>query len=159
MADDPFTQTLNKLWDLLESHEEFTNLVRLGNRVKLTAADPDPYKPRAQSADLPEVRVEPNGGQAELFATSTSTRAVQNYAILVTTGDLRVNKLLFPLKWELMKALSKSGDNLGLAFVKKVRIGELTESTERKGAPGTRGWSGTITVTVEMWFPNSQLQA
>ncbi len=158
MADDPFTQTLDKIWDLLESHTGFTDLVRLGNRIKVSGTNPDPYKPRPQSADLPEVRVEPEGGKVELFATSSSSRATQDYAVSLVTGDVRVNKQLFPLKWEMMKALSKSGDNLGLSFVTKVRVREVGESVGQEDHRVKRAWSGKWIISVEMWFANSQLQ-
>jgi len=158
MADDPFTETLNKLWDLLESHAGFTRLVSLKNRIKLTGRNPVPYRAQAQSADLPEVLIEPAGGEVHLFVTGSSSRAVQDYAIVITTDDLGVSRTLFPLKWELMKALSKSGDSLGLSFVKKVRIKELTERESGRTDRRAAGWSASLVVSVEMWFANAQLQ-
>ena len=158
MSDDPFTQTLNRLWELLESHAPLADMVRLGNRIKLAGANGDPYKPQVMAADLPEVLIEPAGGQVDLFATSTSTRAVQDYAVTAVTGDLRVHTLLFPLKWELVKALSRSGDNLGLPFVRKVRIAEQADRADRGKSARAAGWSLRLIVSVEMWFASAELQ-
>ncbi len=159
MADDPFTQTFDTLWQLLESHEGFSRHVRLGNRIKFSGGPTDPRRGSLQSADLPEVRIVPDGGKMELFATSTSSRAIQDYRVIITTGTLQADKSLLPLKWELMKALAGGGDNLGLTFVRKVRITELRESMERDHSPAINGWSAVLTVSVEMWFANSQLQS
>ena len=150
MADDPFTQAYDKIWDLLESQDGFTDLVRLGNRVRLAGSKAGPPKPHPQAADLPEVSIAPAGGQIELFVTSTSSRAVQDYSVVVRTGQGSADAALLPLKWELMKALSKSGDNLGLSFVRKVRVRDVAEADSS---------SGSLTVSVEMWFANSQLQS
>lgn len=157
MADDPFSQTLEKLWELLESHEGFCRLVRLGNRRK-TAAAHDSVKGRLLPADLPEVRIEPAGGQADLLATSTSSQAVQDYLISAACGTGAPESLLLPLKWELMKALSRAGAGLGLDFVRKVRVGEPAARPQDK-PDATAGWTVRLTVSVEMWFSTSQLQA
>lgn len=150
MTKDPFTQTLEKLWQLLEEHEGFSALVRLGNRIKGGAAG----KTASLPADLPEVRIEPAGGKVELFATSSSSRAVQEFSIIVSTGDKTAEAAMFPLKWQLLKALGDAGDNLGLSFVRKVRVTDLAEK-----APPKAGWAAWLTVAVEMWLPTVELRS
>lgn len=150
MTKDPFTQTLEKLWQLLEEHEGFSALVRLGNRIKGGLAG----KAAPQPADLPEVRIEPAGGKVELFTTSSSSRAVQEFSIVIATGESQVEAAMFPLKWQLLKALGGAGDNLGLSFVRKVRVTDLAEK-----APPKAGWSACLTVAVEMWLTTAELKS
>ncbi len=158
MATDPFTQTLDKLWEALEGHAALAALVKAGNRIKLTGEGGDPYKPSTQYADKPELAIEPAGGSIETAATSTSARILQDFDIRLATGSLRVGRELFPVKWEIVKALAAAGQTLGLSFVRKVTV---TSATDRRGDDeadrGTPGWTTVLTVRTEMWFAEADL--
>lgn len=168
MPVDPFTEGYTALWALLENHAGFTGLVRAGNRVKFTGNKRDPVKQEVQEADLPEVRLVPAGSVIHLWHTSNGSSAVQHYSAQLATGDLRLDAALFPVKWEIVKALSKSdpahyvnGYWLGLAHVKKV--GPVHESTQgildaelNRGKPG---WAEVLRISVEHWFRTVDLQA
>ena len=156
---DPFTQVLDALWDLFESHKGFTDLVRLKNRIKVSGRDRMPYKQEVQAADLPEVLIEPTEG-GDLTYTSSAVQMVQNFAIRLATGDLRANKLLFPLKWEVIQALYKTRGELGLSFVKQVRVTDLAEAAiDEEANRGHAGWSASIGLAVDLYFSNTELQA
>jgi len=158
MTNDPFTQVLERLWELLEGHAPLAAMVRPGNRIKLTGDGGDPYKQDLQHADRPELVIEPGRGEVRLAATSTSTTAAQDFDLRLATGSLHVAGELFPITWEIVKALAAAGEALGLDFVRNVRLIALADSRTDAGANrGVRGWSTVLTVRVEMWFARAEL--
>ena len=82
---DPFSETYDAIWTLLEAHTGFTDLVRAGN-------------------------LEPVG-TVEWHWANTSLRLTQLYQLTVSSGDLRVDLGLFPLKWAIIKAFAKDRAN------------------------------------------------
>ncbi len=157
---DPFTRVYAALWDVLEKHKGFTDLVKIGNRIKHTddGFGLRPEKENIMDADLPEVNLIPVNSQILLFATSSSTQAVQEFELRITSGDQRVDRLHFPLKWQVMIALSKCA-KLNLPFVKKLTIDSFTETTDDPEVNrGIKGWSARIVIGVEMWFGHTVLQ-
>ena len=156
MSDDPFTQTIEKIWELLEADTAVAALVKKGNRVKLTGDGQVPIKSSVQDGDMPELIIEPAGGPMNPHATSTSVSITPRFAITTATGNLMVDAKLFPLKWALLKALFKMcNDNLDLAFVTNADIVDpAAEGYDAAGAEqrGTSGWSLGLTVQVEMSF-------
>lgn len=155
---DPFTQTYDAIWEALEQCDEFARRVSLGNRISLTDGSPTPEKSRLLDADTPECTLEPAGSTIDLIATSSSTVAVQSYAIRVATGDRRPNKALFPIKWALMKALVGVGKTLGgLSFVRRYTLEYVVE--EPDGDERISGWSLLATIVVEMQFTQETVAA
>lgn len=159
MAIDPFTEVYGKIWDLLEAHEGFTSLIRLGNRIRLDGSRKEPRKERVLDADLPEVVLLPAAGEAEPFATSDSVRLAQQYELQATSGDIRIDTAFFPLKYELIKALCRAEENLGLAYVTNVRVLTVTDNLpDAEAERGLPGWVLRIVIAVDMWFDRSTLQ-
>ena len=160
---DPFTQVYDRLWALLEADGGFAARVRKGNRINLQAASSgstDPRRQSVQDGDLPEVTLEQTGGPVDLFDTSGSAAIVEHYEVRITTGDPRPHKALNPVKWRVLKALSRTANNLGLPFVRHVHVTAATDRTaDRKLDRGTAGWSAVITVRVEMAVTRAELQA
>lgn len=150
---DPFTQAYNALWDLLEAHPAFSDRFRLANRTKYTGkrTQDDPRKDSVAAGDLPEIDIRPTGGPTNLFFTHKDARAVRTFQIGITTHDLRADRGLFPLDWEIMRALAKLEENLGLPFVVDVALGDADHSLE--GTDFNRGASRWVAVfDVEVTF-------
>jgi len=155
---DPYTQVYNALWDLLEAQTGLTKKVRFGNRIKLTGDNPQPYRREALNADFPELVIEPVSG-GEITYSSTAIMIGQNFTIGIASGDLRLQKQAFPLKWEIIKALYKTRGNLDLDFVTQVRLRDLTEMRlDEQSNRGASGWVVAIGVSVDMCFPTTDLQ-
>lgn len=157
---DPFTRVYDALWDVLEKHKGLTDLVKVGNRIKFTAGGFGlrPEKENIMDGDLPELLLIPTNSQIVLFATSSSTQAIQEFELRSTSGDQRIDQLHFPLKWQVMIALSKC-QKLNLPFVKKLTVDSFTETTDDPEANrGIKGWSARIVISVEMWFGHTVLQ-
>ena len=155
---DPFTQIYNAIWTVLENHDGITSKVRLTNRIKLSGKDKNPYKSTVLGADLPELLLEPSGGGGFLW-TSTGLQMLTNFQLRLAAGDLRVQKQLFPIKWEIIRAMKQTRTNLDISFVKNIEIADIGESTE--GAEATRGtpqWIGLFELAVQVYFTNTELQ-
>lgn len=169
MADkDPFTQVHDAIWDILEANSAFTSLVSAGNRIKFsdTSNVKDPIKDSVLAADLPEVRVICEAIRHHLQATSSTTFAVAVWSIQVSSGDLRFQAALFPVMWQIYRAMSTwkdTFDTLTLnarAFTlplkpQDARIGV----NETELLRGVRGWASVWTSEVEMFFRTIDMQA
>lgn len=156
---DPFSMVYNTVWDVLNRHKPLADLVKLRNRIRFDTDDRDPEKQEIIDSDVPELEMYPAGGDAEPFHTNTSSLASQSLVLQLTTGELRIHKVLFPVKWELLKALIQCGHNLGgLPFVRGISFSGIDETQDDDAANrGTRGWSATITITILMVFDNTRL--
>ena len=150
---DPFTLAYDALVALFADHEGVQHLVKKGNLIAYTGGSGDPTKGNIQPGDVPELEVRPAGGEAQLWFTSSSAAVIRRFVVGLTTGELRVDKSLFPLEWELLRAIAGTTNNLGLSFVVKVSIEGFDE--ERTGTEehrGTKGWVALFSVVVEMNF-------
>ena len=150
---DPFSQIHLALWAQLESHTGFTDMVKVGNRVKKTD-----LKQRLMPNDAPRVGIFPApGGGVDLFQTSSASRFVQNFSVEMQTNNQWPEDALFPLKWEIVKAMAKADDQLGMpSLVTKVRITDAAESRE-DAAGQSAGWAGVLTISVEFRVANTTL--
>lgn len=168
---DPLTRVYLKLWELLEATEAFTRLVPRGNRIKFHGPDRSPGKDNRLSADYPEVRIEPAGGQILLFdtggaasagGTKGGTTIRKAFQIEVATGDRRIIRRLLPLEWAIAKAIGSTQEsNLDLAFVTDLRIethSDFPEDPEDQTAD--RGWMAVVGILVTLDIDNElELQA
>lgn len=157
MPDDPFTEVLKKLWDLLEAQSEVTDIVAVGNRVKYWEGNLKPAqdRDRLSTTDLPRIVIDPAGGSFNPYATSTDAKAVQVYRIHWLDGKLLLHRSYFPLKWALCKALASADSLLSLSYVRHIRVedGADEKNTEHPG------WMGGIDILVEMWWSRASLKA
>jgi hypothetical protein len=148
---DPFTLVYRRLWQTLEEHAGFASLVRLGNRVRIGEG---PAPGAALPADRPQVELRPTAARVRLFDTSTSSVVEQDFSLLLRCGERRPEAELFPLRWQVLRALASAGDALALPFVEKVRVRDdrltLPDPASRTGESG--GWQALITLTVQMRF-------
>ena len=166
MSSDPFSLVHNALWTLLERHKGFTDLVKSGNRIKFTGANRAPIKDPILTADLPEVRVTPVGGASQVQMTSSSTKVIKKWSVQVSTGDQRVDAVMFPVEWEILRALNDYVSTLtalqwnSKPFVKLCRVTDISEGVSQQDLNrGIKGWSVVWACEVQMWFDSSDLVA
>jgi len=164
LTEDPFTLVARSIWDTLEAHTRFADLVPANNRIKLIDGARDPIKDQISVEDLPEVRMLPAGSSFHAHRTSNSTSCMQRYALQVSTGDIRMNKWLFPVKWIIFRALKDWPTTLGTVlwntkvFVKNVILNEAADGiNEADLSRGIKGWSTIWSCEVEMWFTTGDL--
>lgn len=149
---DPFTQVHDAIWSHLERHHPFAELVRRGNRIRLTS-DGDPTKHARLDADSPQAAISESGGTISLFHTSTSCRMTMTYTLELETASrdmTRLNRVL----WEAARALSRTDDTLGLPFVVEVRV--AAAPIDLSDNAGKMGWTALMGLTVTMMFNRQQ---
>ena len=122
---DPFTLCYEKLWFMLESNTDFTNLVAPSNRIKyvdtvegdgtlVEAASRNLDKSIHKPTGFPQVAIEADEGALHLFRTSNGTSVTTKYRVLILTADKRLCYQLpngqyaglFPLVWAILRSLS-----------------------------------------------------
>lgn len=161
----PFTKTLDALWTLFEADAQFTGRVAEGNRVKYnTTDDRNPLKDAIATADLPEVAIVFDGGNMNLFDTSSSSKIVCNFRLIVNTGDFRVNEFASVINWIVLCNLAKWKTTLaaltwkGEHFIKRVSVVDLTvgESNPERNR-NIKGWVTIWQCQIDMHFTTSNL--
>jgi len=157
---DPFTQVYNALMALFAGDIDLTALVRPGNRISFTADDnPVPIKDAINTADLPEISLVPTGTGSSRF-TTTGVVTQQAFRLEVTTGDMRADELLFPLKWILTKRLTRARNPLGLDFVKAIEVVDMPSTLDDEDQErGHDGWTFDIAIIAHLAFTSTELSA
>jgi hypothetical protein len=163
MADfttDPFTQVYAKIIALLKGAAGFTNIVKTRSLIDLTVTRRDPFDlSQYQTADFPVVLLQAADGEFNIQATSTSSTITQDYELMVATGDLRVDVLLFPLRWQVIKALAplKDGAGSGLAWLMNARLAAHGVSRADALETGREGWDDLITIETAFTIDDADL--
>lgn len=162
---DPITLCYEKLVDMLSEHTGFTTLVKTGNLIRFSGKNRDPIKSQVSVSDLPEVRVVPRGGVPHIQRTSNSSSMIEVFEVQIASGDQRVDAALFPVKWEVYRALSGWASALmaltwkSKTFVKLVRPIDISDGVaEGDLRRGIEGWSSIWSVEIHMWFSTVDLQ-
>jgi len=158
---DPLTLVLERL----EKH--FRDDAALRARLcKLTSyLAPDPAQVVSPGeGDLPELRVVPGKtDEFNPFSTSTAGGIRQSFDVEVTTSDLWVDRMWFPLKWALYCSLSRmpadDGSFLGLEFVRSVTCSSVVEGLAelQAGNAGSKRWAGVLTLVIDMNFDHADV--
>lgn len=161
----PYTQVYNALWDLMRAWPAFADTVKAGNRIQFTGKLREIIKAEIAVGDLPEVRLVAVSDTPHLQRTSNSTSTVMTLEWQVSTGDQRLDVMLFPLKWEMFRAMSKWETVLtpltwnGHTFAKLFRpLISVDGQLESDLIRGIKGWSTIWSCTIEMWFRTLDLQ-
>lgn len=157
---DPLSKLHNAIWDLFEGSPEFVAMFKPGNRIKFNSpTDTNPVKQTVATADTPEFAVVPQGITPNLFDTSSSTKVVARYQLIVNTGDWRVNEISNIANWIILCNLAKWRDTLtaltwkGKPYVKVVRVLDLQQGeTDAQRNRGIRGWATVWQCEIEMHF-------
>ncbi len=149
MTSDPFTQIYNALFSALASDPFLRTFIQPANRVSWVTENPEPAKTEVSQADLPELQLLPAVLDID-WETTVWIRAIYEFTCQITTGDLRVQKELFPIQWGIVRAVSQAGDGLGLPFVQKVRTkmatSQMNDPTVQRGV---EGWVSLVKISVE----------
>lgn len=104
---DPLTLVYNRLVLMLKDHAGFADLVSVGNLINYgTGADADPEKDHVSEGDLPMVGILPTTSVPDIVADSSRTEIKESYQAVLVTGDKRVGRSLYPVRWEIMRAFS-----------------------------------------------------
>ncbi len=157
-VNNPFEPIHDELWKLFEANTALAALVKLGNRIKLDGKKVNPFKEQYADSDYPEIIIVPSGGQFEPVKSSDHSELVQWYDIEVNDGDLVATNKFFPLKWEIIKSLTKFAKNIRtnaygsetLSYVKRVFVEDIEEAMKPKDEHV--GWFGIFRISVLMTF-------
>lgn len=153
---DPLTDIHNFAWATMDSAIA-ADVVAPGNRIKLD--DRADIKSRVQDSDLPELILMPRSGVGNLTSTSSSVSFDVTFDWLLTTGDYRVSYRLYPVIWELYKAMSTLQRTINtLSFVVSATFDSTSfgESDPERNR-GIRGFSSVMSFTVKCKFNKDNL--
>ncbi|MFG0247838.1 MAG: hypothetical protein ACF8OB_03040 [Phycisphaeraceae bacterium JB051] len=153
---EPWGQVLTKLWDVLESRESFTDLVKPGNRIRF---DNKIRKSTLQHADTPLVAVVADALDPHMYRTSNSCSFKRQFRFQIYTGEVDITSQAFPVEWEIIQAVASMAGKLpGLDFVKSVKtVQGQAPSVDPDGI--SNGWYTVVGVEVEVWFDTASLQS
>ncbi len=163
---DPISQVYDALWAMLEAHQGFVDLVRPGNRIKASGENLNPVKDEVSETDLPEVRIVATGGSFNTHLSSSKAQLVKQFEIQLSTGDQRLDALIFPVQWEIFRAFSVAGwiaalQDLTWAGAKFVVSAEPLSTSEGKSMAdlnrGIKGWAAAWACRVTMHFSHTAL--
>lgn len=164
----PFDLVYDSLWQTLLVSPSFRSLVREGNRIRFDSdSDRSPMKDNVLTADTPEMVLSVEStSQINLHRTSCTSSLTRRYAWLLSTGDQRAQRLLFPIEWAVFCAMNGFKETLcalkwnGLRFVKDVRVSDATAGlSDPARNRGIIGFSSVWRVDVDMHFATTDLLA
>jgi hypothetical protein len=161
----------NEFWALVDASPVITELVKPGNKIRLSNppndnTNRDPVKVSVQEADLPELILSSEGSvESNITASSCSTLCRRQYSWLLSTGDFRISLHLLPVQFALFAVMTKAPERLfslqwhGAQFVRKFQYGALSEGLSNPQLNrGIRGWSSMWKCTIDMYFVTDELR-
>ena len=161
---DPIVQIYYALWDLLEAHQPLANLVKIGNRIKMSGDKRDAMKKEVGESDLPELRLLPVSSTPHTQRTSNTSSIIKRFRIEISTGDQRVDMGLFIIEWEIFRALANWAPTLqALTWEGKKYVVLARPTAEKDGfsqkdlARGIKSWSSVWECEIELWFTTTDL--
>lgn len=149
---------------------DLDNIVRVGNRIKFNSpTDRDPIKQNVADADLPELILRPAGTPtSNICNTSSTSMLVQRWEWIVSTGDMRANYRLLPVKWAIFAAMVNWQTELcalqwpidsGRTFVKRANtLAAIEGESDRQNNRGVGGWSCVWACEVEMHIKTADIR-
>jgi hypothetical protein len=155
----PLRQINDLLWDMLERHDGWSDLVKVGNRVDYLRGD-FPQMDDISTADLPEVGIIPVGTRMNLHGSSSSMIGHKLFSIVVATGKRAIGPLL-DIEFQAYRAmcafntLKTSLDWKDHAFCTHMNLVEITDSMLEER--GIYGWVSVWGCEVHMNLPLSLL--
>lgn len=162
--DDPFSKVYNALWETAIAHPFISQAFNLGNRVDLNNGKRSYVKKHLTSADLPELILVPTNLKGSIHSSSSSSSCTKRYQWVITTGDYRVDRHLFPLSWAIFSSMVRCQKQVtALRWMDQpfVRRMDLVDSTDGQSAAqresNIEGWSTVQTIEVEMHFHSSTI--
>lgn len=162
---DPLTQTYNAIWSLFAASDDFTSLVKDGNRISYTGRARNPEKTNVSTADFPEVRLVPMGGEYGSARDTAGRVWVERYQITINTGDRLVDALLYPVRWAVVRALAdwetilQALTWLDATFVQKAELQTMNVGTSEIDIKrNVEGWAAVADLEIDMWFTHDNLK-
>lgn len=163
----PFSLIHDALWKLVTDSEFLSDKIKQGNRI-LYGSREGGEKDILATADCPELRLVPAGGDAMIARSSSSTSTVRRYAWQMRVGDQNVHEF-YDLEWHLLSALAtwptvvKSLLWEGQEFVKRVGTIEITQDMLRPRREihedEIKGWGTIWLCEIECWFRTELLRS
>ena len=99
VEDDPLTKVYGAIWSLFENSP-----FKPGNKVSFDK--PTPVKPIVSTADMPELRIEPVGGDSTFHQTSDTTEMVREFDVMLSIGSKRLKQRFFPYNFHVFCRLA-----------------------------------------------------
>lgn len=161
MEKDPLTIIREKLWEVVDSSEFFRTWIRESNRIRFDTELGT--KEHAGHGDLPEVIIVPSSSSQLDMGTSGTARLSMSFLFYLSTGSKNL-QMISALQWELFRVIQTFMANVGNClyhgnrFVERIRFdsGEQAISDAERNR-GIGGWSASWGVTVDMFFPHSEV--
>ncbi len=153
---DPFTQVYDRLVSILTNYAPLAALVKRRNREVFSGENPKQLG-SFTPADSPGWQLRPAGGLTRV--SSTGWLATQRFEFMMRSGTMRIDRQYFPLKWYCYKALYQAGRNMGIEFVSKVDLSDVTEETDDFiQSKGQQGWIGIQYIDVVISLSRERLE-
>lgn len=156
----PIQQVHDLLWQVLEQHQGWTDLVRIGNRVNYLEGT-FPKSSETSSADLPEVGIVPVGSRPTLNKASNRVAMVKLFSIVTVTGKSTLLRL-FEIEFAAFAAMADfqplctALEWRGYNFCTHMLLTDITDSMLEDR--GISGWSSVWGCEVHMNFPLTTLR-
>ncbi len=161
---DPFSRVYKALVDdVLKAHRPLAKLVNVANWITFEGDSEDPEFSAVSDADMPELQVRPAGGPIMPSWSSSSARFDKVFIVGVTTDDHRVKDLLFPITWEIARALAIHSDALTIKphinteLLNPIDVSESNDLTENDR--GTRGWTAILGIPLRITIAKDKFLA
>ena len=162
---DPLTQVYNATWSLFAASDDFTSVVKTGNRIAYTGQARQPEKTSVSTEDFPEVRLTPMGGEYGPRRDTAGREWLERYEVIIHTGDRRVDAFLYPVRWAVVQALAdwetilqaltwKDTTFVLCSELKVMNVGTSEIDIKRN----VEGWASVATLEVTMWFTHDNLK-
>lgn len=159
---DPFTQTYEGLWTLVERNLTLKRYIALGNRVKFD--EKNAIKEEISDADVPELSLMLAGASPGTANSSTSRSIIKQYIWGVASGSFTLNPGYNIVAFELWRSLIDYESTLcrlewgtnddRCTFIQKMNLTSVDETlTNQELNRLIEGWSGLWLCEVEMVFP------
>jgi hypothetical protein len=170
LTPNPLTLVHDALWRMADAAMDLDNIVRAGNRIRFNSpTNRDPLKQTVADADLPELILEPAGTpRSNICNTSSTSMLTQRWRWVVSTGDLRANYRLLPVKWAIFVAMVNWKTELcalewpvgsGRTFVKMANTLDAQEGeSDRALNRGIVGWSCVWACEIEMHLKTQDIR-
>lgn len=163
---DPFTYVVEALWENFENIEEFTNLVKEQNRIKIDSKF-KPLKSTIVESSVPEVCIFPAGKRLFEENPCNGASIVQVLHVTVASGVQNTSKI-FPVEWAICQvlytAINKATNSLldltweDERFVTRLVLLPVEEGlTYDDQNRELKGWSAIFPIEVHMFFSRTML--
>lgn len=165
IAHNPFTLVYDRIWTLFEASPELSTLIKPGNRIKFNSeTNRSPLKENITTADMCELLVLANGGDVNLYNSSSSSLFDMEYSVVLNTGDYRLTAIAMQVQWFIYCQAVKWVTELtslqwcGESFVKNVQfrnvaIGESVAERNR----GINGFTEVIKIAAQLFITTSNI--